>query len=399
MKQEKLFNIPEENEKNNSKTKSLNHNFNLNPDLLEKIKKFKNDIRNKGISFDYMNFKNKITTEKCENSKIDEIPKTNIFSKYNFSNLNNIKRIYLRNNNCLSTEIDHQFFNRKYNNYFIKQNDKYYTNKNININPEIKSLEPIYEVNIPSKLKKVKNANNNCIYQKSKTKKNQIKSRHMSPNQYLSFKNKNYYVDFDLQKYLNYYPYIKKVKKIKVSNSNENILLSKKFNNSEKKKKLTLNNFYNITYRNNSPCIYYSNRNKTSNFLEEQFYFTKGRYNIPLNKINERLFRTTHYKSKEKRKNFKIKEYIDEKMRHKQLSHRKYFGDNYRYFERNESPIKEDNTFHKRRNPFYVFGYENFLILEDSNSKLVEPILKIKNRLNSEGNIRKIELFNCFENS
>ena len=130
--------------------------------------------------------------------------------------------------------------------------------------------------------------------------------------------------------------------------------------------------------------------------MEEQFYFTKGRYNIPLNKINERQFRTTHYKSKEKRKKFKIKEYIDGKMRHKQLSHRKYFGDNYRYFERNESPIKEDNTFHKRRNPFYVFGYENFLILEDSNSKLVEPILKIKNRLNSEGNIRKIGLSNFF---
>ena len=58
----------------------------------------------------------------------------------------------------------------------------------------------------------------------------------------------------------------------------------------------------------------------------------------------------------------------------KQLSFRKYFGDNYKYFERNESPIKDSNniTFHNRRSPAHVFGYENYFILENSNNRLLQ---------------------------
>ena len=82
---------------------------------------------------------------------------------------------------------------------------------------------------------------------------------------------------------------------------------------------------------------------------------------------------------------------------HKQLSLRKYFGDNYNYFERNESPVKIDKTFHKRRSPAHVFGYENYIILEDSNDRLVASSIdnfKKLRRLNSEGNNSRINLFN-----
>jgi hypothetical protein len=73
---------------------------------------------------------------------------------------------------------------------------------------------------------------------------------------------------------------------------------------------------------------------------------------------------------------------------------RRNFGDNYKYFERNISPLKNCNnkTFHNRRSPAHVFGYEHYFILENSNNRLIVspwPIIGRKRRINSEENVRK----------
>ena len=68
-----------------------------------------------------------------------------------------------------------------------------------------------------------------------KNEKDEIKPFHISHNKNLRFinKNKNY---SNFQKYLNHFPYIEKIKKIKLNNSNDKIFTNSKFINSTQKK-------------------------------------------------------------------------------------------------------------------------------------------------------------------
>ena len=391
MNSDKIHKISEKNDEIKQKDDSYSHRIDINPILINKLKILNKEIKNKNFSINYINLDKKLTTihkripNKFEDSKTNETSKTNEFSKYNFSNLNNIRRIYLRNNNLFSTEIDYKYLNKSYNNF---------VHKNKNINSKITNeLEPIYEVFTSSRKKNFKNIYNNYI---NMTKRKGIKGNknsHISPEQFLKFKN-NKSEKSNLDKFINYFPYIEKIKKIKASKSNDNILLSKIFNNFSNIKKFPLKNHYPAIYRN-------QNLNLSNSSLINQSRSILLTENKPIpklnriyNKIKERQFRTTHHRPKKNIEDLFNNENKENRKMHKQLSFRKYFGDNYKYFERNESPIKDSNniTFHNRRSPAHVFGYENYFILENSNNRLIIspwPIISKKKRLNSDENIRK----------
>ena len=219
------------------------------------------------------------------------------------------------------------------------------------------------------------------------------KNSHISPEQFLRIKNnKSEKSNFD--KFINYFPYIEKIKKIKANKSNDNITLKKIFNNFSNIKKVPFKRNYPAKHCNrnlnisNSPQI-----NQPRNILLTENQSVQ-KINRIYNKIKERQYRTTHHRPKKNIEDLFNNENKENRKILKQLSFRKYFGDNYKYFERNESPIKDCNntTFHNRRSPAHVFGYENYFILENSNNRLIVspwPIISKTRRLNSEENIRK----------
>ena len=391
MNSDKIHKISEKNDEIKQKDDSYSHRIDINPILINKLKILNKEIKDKNFSINYINLDKKLTTihkripNKFEDSKTNETSKTNEFSKYNFSNLNNIRRIYLRNNNLFSTEIDYKYLNKSYNNFVHK-------NKNIN-SKNSNELEPIYEVFTSSRKKNFKNI---YSYYINMTKGKGIRGNkysHISPEQFLKFKN-NKSGKSNLDKFINYFPYIEKIKKIKASKSNDNILLSKIFNNFSNIKKFPLKNHYPAIYRN-------QNLNLGDSSLINQSRSILLTENKPIpklkriyNKIKERQFRTTHHRPKKNIEDLFNNENKENRKMHKQLSFIKYFGDNYKYFERNESPIKDSNniTFHNRRSPAHVFGYENYFILENSNNRLIIspwPIISKTRRLNSEENNRK----------
>ena len=391
MNSDKIHKFSEKNDESIQKDASFSHRLNINSLLIDKLKILNKEIKDKSFRINCINLDKKLTTipkripKKFEDSKTNETSKSNEFTKYNFSNLNNIRRIYLRNNNLFSTEIDYKYLNKSYNNFVHK-------NKNIN-SKNSNELEPIYEVFTSSRKKNFKNIYNNYI---NMTKGKGIKGNknsHISPEQFLKFKN-NKSGKSNLDKFINYFPYIEKIKKIKASKSNDNILLSKIFNNFSNIKKFPLKNHYPAIYRN-------QNLNLSNSSLINQSRSILLTENKPIpklkriyNKIKERQFRTTHHRPKKNIEDLFNNENKENRKMHKQLSFRKYFGDNYKYFERNESPIKDSNniTFHNRRSPAHVFGYENYFILENSNNRLIVspwPIISKTRRLNSEENIRK----------
>ena len=148
---------------------------------------------------------------------------------------------------------------------------------------------------------------------------------------------------------INYYPYIEKIKKIRASNSNDKIFMNRKFNNTNNHKKISLNNSFNFITRNNNSNTFNSPFSMISrNFLsQEENNFYQTQKNIIMDIMKERNHKNTHF---------------DNKFHHKQLSIRKCFGDNYKYLERNESPLKIDKIIHNRRSPAQVFGYEKYFI-------------------------------------
>ena len=391
---------PKEKGKIIKKAKSFGHDFNLNQKLIDKIKILKSENTNKSIIFDCIKPNKRITTsfdKSRENSKNNN-PKVSNFTKYNFSNLNNIRNIYLRNNNYFSTEVDHKYFNRSFNSILKEQNDKYVNNKYKNIR---KALAPIYEIYVPSKMNKVKNIYNNYINMNTKQQKNFIKPLPINHNKYIRFRNKNTNQLSNYQKFMNYYPYLEKIKKFRANNSNDKIFMNRKFNNTNHK----IIKYFNINKKNNSFYIYNSPFSKTSrNILsqEEENSRQSPKY-IIINDVKKRKNKTTHYIPKENSKEIEIKKNYDYKFNHKKLSLRKDFGDNYQYFERNESPYKIDKTFHNRRSPVHVFGYENYFIIDETNDRLIASSIYNKkklNRLNSEGNdmIKENCIFPIYKN-
>lgn len=399
MKPDKILKTKKEKNINIPNIKLFNQSCNLNQILIEKIKKLKREKGSSNVIFDYFHKNERITTSSYknqENSKTNNSHNFN-FNNYNLSNLNNIRRIYLRNNNYFSTEIDHKYFNKSYNNYCKEQNDNYkmkkYRNNKINIK---RALEPIYEIYDPSKTNKYRNIYNNYINMNQKSDTDYIKPRHISPNGALRYKNKEY---SKVHNFINYFPYIEKIKKIRANNSNDKIFINRKFNNSIPNIKLSLDNYsrnaHSVlnSYINNYP-LNITPRN--SIIKEDQNIYPLSNY-IILDKTKERKYRSTHYIPKNNKKQ------IDNKNNtYKQLSLRKYFGDNYKYFERNESPNKKDRIFHKRRSPAHVFGWENFAILKDTNDRLIASSLAFTNkykRLNSEGNGRNFDLINLREDN
>ena len=372
--------------------------------MIKKITKLKNEKIDKNFICDYIKPNGRITTSPkkiMENSK-NHTTSINNFSKYNFSNINNIRNIYLRNNNYISTEINNSCFNRGFNNLLKGQNDKNenfkkYKPKN---NKLRKVLAPIYEINVPSKNNKIKYIYNNHIIMNAKQEQNHIKPHHISPNRNIYFRNRNYKEYSNLQKYVNYYPYIEKIKKIRANNSNDKIFMNRQFNNTIHSKNISSNNFFNIMNKENNSYIYNSPMYRTSrNFLTQEepdlyqaqkYLFINGEKEMKNKKII-------------KNKEIDIKKNCDYKFHHKQLSLRKYFGDNYKYFERNESPLKIDKTFHRRRSPAHIFGYENYFIIEDSNDRLIATNLDYNKKfkiLNSEGNnrMKKNNIFIMYKN-
>lgn len=393
MKSDKTFKNQENNKNNIQKNKSPKEKTSFNSTLIDKLKKLNKQISVKNIPLDFIKLDKKLTSfshknsEKYEETKLIETSKTNIFNKYNFSNLNNIRRIYLRNNKSFATEIDNKYFNKSYYNLFKKQNE----DNNFNNYKLKKDLEPIYEIYIPSTKDNFRRMYDN-IYKNKEKKQNSFKNRHISPNQLIRFKNDNK-ENFNIQRYINYYPYVKKIKKMRLSNSNDNILLNRIYNSSQNKKYLN-NNYNNIIHVNNDDSsMDLTNRTKTSKdyFLTEEENIIPIKKYLVYDKIKERPYRTTHYHPNKFIEKFEIKENL-KSIGHKQLSFRKYFGDNYKYFERNLSPLKENNTFHNRRSPVHVFGYENFFILEDAKNRLLvspSPIRRKKRRTNSEINVER----------
>ena len=385
MNSDKILKYSEKNDKIIQNDDKLFHRLDINPVLMNKLKILNKEIKDKNFNLHYINLDEKLTTfpkripKKYEDSKTNETPKANEFNKYNFSNLNNIRRIYLRNNNLFSTEIDYKYLNKSYTNNFREKNE----NKNIsNSNKMCKDLEPILEVYNSSKKNNYKNIYNNYInLVKGKDK---IKKRHISPEQILKIKS-DYGGNSKLNKYINYYPYIEKIKKIRSSKSNDNILLNRIINNFSNSQ-----THFPIIYRNKNLNISNSSLNKQ--IITE--YKPEQKLNKVYNKIKERQYRTTHHRPKNNIKELSTKENQENNSKQRKLSFRKYFGDNYKYFERNESPLKDFNntTFHNRRSPAHVFGYENYFILENSNNRLIIspwPIISKKKRLNSDENIRK----------
>ena len=396
MKQNQIFETSREKNKNIKKSKSFCQDCNLNQVLIEKIKKLKNEKGDKSFLLDFIKLNERITTQSHKSPEISKnnVSRINSFNKFNFSNLNNIRKIYLKNNNYFSTEIDHKFSNKNFNNFQKEQNDNNeniknnkYKNNNIR-----KDFAPIYEIYIPSKMKKARNIYNNYINMAAKQE--YIKHRAYSPNEYIRFStNKDIKEYSNLQKYINYYPYIEKIKKIRASNSNDKIFMNRKFINPNNYKKISLNNSFNFLNRNNTSNIFSSPFSITSrNILsQEEENYNQPQKCIIMDIIKERKHKTTHYRPREYNKEIELKKIFDNKLHHhKQLSIRKCFGDNYKYFERNESPVKIDKTFHNRRSPAKVFGYENYFIIDDSNDRLIATSYDCKNfrRLNSEGNVR-----------
>ena len=382
MKQNKFFESSREKYKNIKKSKSFCEDINLNQVLIEKIKKLKSEKADKNFLFNFIKLNERITnrSHKSPENYKNNIPHISIFNKYNFSNLNNIRKIYLKNNNYFSTELDHRYSNRSLNNFLKEQNDKYENIKNSKYkNNNLRNdFAPIYEIYFPSKIKKFKNIYNNYINMASKQE--NIKHRANSPNEYIRFNtNKDNKEYSNVQKYINYYPYIEKIKKIRASNSNDKIFMNRKFNNTNNYKKISLNNSFNFINRNNNSNIFNSPFSKTSrNFLSQE--------------------EDTHYKPKDYNKEIKLKKIFDNKFHHKQLSIRKCFGDNYKYFERNESPLKIDKTLHNRRSPAKVFGYEKYFIIDESNDRLIAT--NQFRRLNSAENdrIKENNIFPIYKN-
>ena len=399
MKQDKIFKNQNEVYRNKQKSKLIYKDWNLDRILKEKLKIIKNENIDLNILCGNIKSNKSITTP---SNKFSESTKNNTsnfsdFNKYNFSNLNNIRKIYLRHINHFSTEIDNKSFNRSFNNFSKEQNDDYIKNKYKNNKNNIRNiLAPIYENYFPSKLTKSKNIYNNYINMHLNLTREQdkIKPRHISPNQNIKFINKNkHYSNF--QKYLNYYPYIEKLKKIRINNSNDKIFTNRKFNNTNQIQKIPIKDYFDISNRINNSYISNSPFDNTSENIsfkkEEQSFYQPQKY-IILDVIKDTKSKTTNHKLNK----LNYKKYRNH-VHHKQLSLRKYFGDNYNYFERNESPVKVDKTFHSRRNPAHVYGYENYIILEDTNDRLVAsriPYYKKLRRLNSERNNNKFNLFN-----
>ena len=397
MKLDKLFKNQKEINENIQKSKLIYKNFNFEQILKEKIKQIKDENIDLNILYGDSKLNEAVTTSTNKSSKNSQ---TNIFNfsdfnKYNFSNFNNIRKIYLRHINYFSTELDNKNSNRSFNNYSKEQKNYYIKRKYRNNNNIRNILAPIYENYFPSKLNKSNNVFNNYINMNLKKEKDEIKPCYISHNKYLkhSNKNKNY---SNFQKYLNYFPYIEKIKKIRLNNSNDKIFTNSKFNNSTQTKRIPIKDYFDNSNKiNNSYSIYKSPLDKESeNYSlnkEEQTFYQPQKY-IILDVVKDNKNKTTNHKSNKLNYN-KYKNHVH----HKQLSLRKYFGDNYNYFERNESPVKIDKTFHKRRSPAHVFGYENYIILEDSNDRLVASSIdnfKKLRRLNSEGNNSRINLFN-----
>ena len=394
MNSDKIHKFSEKNDESIQKDASFSHRLNINSLLIDKLKILNKEIKDKSFRINCINLDKKLTTipkrmpKKFEDSKTNETSKSNEFTKYNFSNLNNIRRIYLRNNNLFSTEIDYKYFNRSYNSFYNKQ-DKNNKNK-CKIGNE---LEPIYEVFTSSRKNNFKNIYNNYINMTKAKDVRRNKNSHISPEQFLRIKNnKSGKSNFD--KFINYFPYIEKIKKIKANKSNDNILLNKIFNNFSNIKRVSFKRNYPAKHCNknlnisNSPQI---NQSRNILLTENQ---SVQKINRIYNKIKERQYRTTHHRPKKNIEDLFNNENKENRKILKQLSFRKYFGDNYKYFERNESPIKDCNntTFHNRRSPAHVFGYENYFILENSNNRLIVspwPIISKTRRLNSEENIRK----------
>ena len=380
MKPNKKQKMQKEKEINKQKEKPLEQKFNLNKVLVEKLKKLKKDNINRILLFDNFQINKGITTSQKHSKNNYSIAVD--FNNYNFSNLNNIRKIYLKNNSYFSTEIDHKYFNKRNNKISKEQNEINEKNKfeyNYKNNTIKKALEPIYEFYNPSKVTKYGNIYKNYLNMNRIPDFNYIKSRYQSPNQ-LRFKNNNNNKEYSyLQKYKNYFPYIEKLKKIRASNSNDKIFLTHKYNNTSRKNRIiSLNDYYhdNNSYTYNSPLrkdVEINNKNKT----------TYHRYNLT-------------------RKDIEIKARDINSIQHKELNLRTYFGDNYNYFERNESPIKVDKTFHNRRSPAHVFGWEKYFIIEDSNDRLFAscyPYNSINRRLNSEENYKKYHPNNFQENN
>ena len=393
MKSGKILKILEENKKNIQNDKSSIKNSSINSTLIEKIKKLNKQIAEKNIPFDFIKLDKKLTSfsfknsEKFEETKINDISKSNIFNQYNFSNLNNIRRIYLRNNNYFATEIDHKYFNKSYNNHFKKQIE----DNNFNKYKLKKDLEPIYEIYNPFTKDNFRKLYNR-IYNNKKIKQNPFQIRHISPNQVARIKNEDQET-FNIQKYRNYYPYVENIKKMRLNNSNDNILLNRIYNLSHNNINFQ-DNYNNIIYQDDVSSMNLTDRTKTS----KDYFSTEEKNIIPIkkylvyDKIKERQNRTTHNRPNKFIEKFEIKNNCINNRSYKQLSFRKYFGDNYKYFERNLSPLKENNTIHNRRSPAHVFGYENYFILEDAKDRLLvspSPIRSKKKRTNSETNIAK----------
>jgi len=397
MKLDKLCKNQKEINENIQKSNLIYKNCNFEQILKEKIKQIKNENFDLNILYGDSKLNEAVTTSTNKSSKNSQ---TNIFNfsdfnKYNFSNFNNIRKIYLRHINYFSTELDNKNFNKSFNNFSKEQNNYYIKRKYRNNNNIRNILAPIYENYFPSNLNKYNNVFNNYINMNLKNEKDEIKPFHISHNKNLRFinKNKNY---SNFQKYLNYFPYIEKIKKIRLNNSNDKIFTNNKFNNSTQTKRIPIKDYFDNSNKiNNSYSIYKSPLDKESeNYSlnkEEQTFYQPQKY-IILDVVKDNKNKTTNHKSNKLNYN-KYKNHVH----HKQLSLRKYFGDNYNYFERNESPVKIDKTFHKRRSPAHVFGYENYIILEDSNDRLVASSIdnfKKLRRLNSEGNNSRINLFN-----
>ena len=398
MNSDKIHKISGKNDKIIRKEDSIFRKLDINQILVNKLKILNKELKDKNFSINYINLDKKLTKfpkkipKKYEDSKTNETSQSSEFSKYNFLYLYNIRRIYLRNNNIFSTEIDYKYLNKSHNNFFNKKDE----NKNIIKKNKINNdLEPIYEIYSYSSKNSNKNIYNNYInMNKGKGRPKCIKHKHISPDQILRYKNNNNSINSNFDKYINYYPYIEKIKKIRASKSNDNILLNKIINNFSNIKKVPVKSHYPAIYRNKNLNLNNSSlTNPSRNILLTQ---NKPEQNLNriYNKIKERQYRTTHHRPRKNLEELYNNENKERNIVQRQLSFRKYYGDNYKYFERNISPLKNGNnkTFHNRRSPAHVFGYEHYFILENSNNRLIIspwPIIGRKRRINSEENVRK----------
>ena len=365
-----------ENLENNKENIQILNNMipklNLNSKLIKKIKDSSKELNDIKIPFDYIKNSRRLTTSAdknqkiFDNSKTHKISKINVFNNLNLSNINNIKRIYFRYKNFLSTEMDYKnykklnnkFYGKKNNKALIYNNIKNKNNKSIYNNGLRKVLEPINEIYIPLNHITYENIYNN--YMTNRKKITHMKYRHSTPIQFLTNR-----------KYKN------NVKKLKSSNSNDHI----QFNNNNHK--ISLYNYNYMNNNNNNSYVFRSpltKKNKSIFFKEEQNNHLPQKY-INMDKKNPII----NYPRKE----IQLTENNETNYRdyHRKLSLKKNFGDNYKYFERNESPLKDNKTFHFRRSPVHVYGYENYLIIEDSNHNLVGSPIKNKQKMKKNNDI------------